>query len=153
MKMILKYRNVSGDIKLGGVNINWYLTHSCNGAGTSPIASFPQGNNELGLSDFVGNVSEWLLDSYSPNGPFPLDGSAYLNPERTVNSQQCNKQYAAGINHLTFGPHPNYQRWPNSITRLSLSGNYDCRSSSENVGFRPVRPAKPWRRKRLIIID
>ena len=142
-----------GDIKLAGVSSNWYLYHSCNGEGTSPVGSFPRGNNELGLADLVGNVSEWLLDSSSTSGPFPLDGSAYLNSDNTVDSQQCDSQYAAGINHFTHGPHPNYHRWPNSITRLSITNFYDCRYSSGNVGFRPVRPAKPWRRKRLIILD
>ncbi|MAD60377.1 MAG: hypothetical protein CMH49_02535 [Myxococcales bacterium] len=142
-----------GDIKLVGVPALWYLTHSCNGEGTSPVGSFPQSYNELGLSDLVGNVSEWLLDSNNTSGPFPLDGSAYLSPERLAGNGSCSAQYTAGINHKTYGPHPNSNRAPNSIDRLILNLSSNCLDPGVSVGFRPVRPAKPWRRKRLVMID
>ena len=106
----------------------------------------------MGLCDLFGNVSEWLLDSSNNNGAFPLDGGPYLSEERQTNSQICGNQYAAGINHLSWGKPSQYYDSPRTDQRLSHISIYDCRYETKNVGFRVVRPAKFWRRKRLPVL-
>ena len=48
----------------------------CNGAGTSPVCSFPNGDSAQGLCDLAGNLWNWVLDEYASdyNGA-PVDGS------------------------------------------------------------------------------
>ena len=130
----------------------WRLIHSCNGEGTSPVCHYPRGNTALGLCDLFGNVAEWLLDSRNEIGAFPLDGGPYLSEERQTSSQRCSYQYAAGISHLSLGIPSFYSDSPRTDQRLSHIGIYDCRYETKNVGFRVVRPAKPWRRKRLPVL-
>ena len=71
----------TGDIRLANVPWQSRVMHSCNGQGTSPVCSFPASRNLLGLCDLYGNISEYLMDSTTATGPFPLDGSAYTNVE------------------------------------------------------------------------
>ena len=105
------------------------------------MCSYPAGQNELGLCDLYGNVSEYVLDSSAGSGPFPLDGSAYTN------SATCgpgSPKYAAGTSHLD----------KRSNQRALLFTTGQCYDLKENVGFRLVRLPKPWRRKRLpVLID
>ena len=130
----------TGDIRLESVPVQSQIMHSCNGEGTSPVCSFPASRNLLGLCDLYGNLSEYLLDSTRATGPFPLDGSAYTN------SDSCgpgSPKYSAGLSHR----HINYKR-----QRAVLTTNDNCYYNKTHVGFRIVRAAQPWRRKRLPIL-
>ena len=83
-----------GDLSLG--SSMYYNNHygpeyyTCNGTGTSPVCSFPNGDTLQGLCDMFGNIDEALLDDPDRfrGRAIHLDGSArclQVNCERVGN--------------------------------------------------------------------
>lgn len=89
--------------------------------GPSPVAQF--GANAFGLSDLVGNVSEWVEDCWHENYlRAPADGAAWVN-------RGCGKRVVRGS---SWGSAPEQSR-----SAFRANANEDTRSA--RIGFRVVR--------------
>ena len=101
-----------------------------NGAGTSPVATFPP--NGFGLFDVTGNVWEWTASDWSPNHESGLDAPiehACCCPHVV---HEADRKVMKGGSHLCA---PSYcHRY-----RPAARQGHGVRSSTNHLGFRCVR--------------
>ena len=98
----------------------------CNGAGTSPVCSFPNGDSDQGLCDLAGNLWEWVLDEFGGYNEAPVDGSPRCR------SADC----SGGADRVMRGGY-----WRNSAGYLRAANRYNNSPSAQSsgVGFRLAR--------------
>nr|WP_292994085.1 formylglycine-generating enzyme family protein [Nitrosomonas sp.] len=86
------YANGSGQEAKSIADAGWTLAECSDGhVYTAPVASF--GENQFGLFDMLGNVSEWTEDCWHENYQgVPVDGSAW----REANRGDCTRRVVRG---------------------------------------------------------
>jgi formylglycine-generating enzyme required for sulfatase activity len=91
------------------------------------VCSVPLGNTEQGLCDMLGNVSEFVLDTFrSSYDGFPNNGDAYLEQDDFLRHPDQGSRVYGGD-------------WISNIDLVSINHNGHLKDSSSRVGFRIVK--------------
>lgn len=105
--------------------------HGCSSLGTMPVCSKPKGNTEQGLCDMVGNVNQWVGDTWHDSyAGAPADGSSWQ--DGGYYRVQRGGSFMIGVAGMLRADHRSYDE-PGVLRNVDLGDRY------EDTGFRLAR--------------